>query len=229
MTPGTSLEDHKELGWVSNTQSMPSKGKLWLLIIFRFVSSLGLLPPTSGSSCFLVPLPLIGGKEQERKRERGWKAISPLDRIKGEMLKLSLWITCGFNFLVFYVTPVIINNWEFYQEQHHCLHQEPVRMTWFYTIKNWPITHQKPLYTHIKSRNKWLPLKCPQSYWYDMWMRCFSQKECISTWLQARFLSDSWDFAKCSKLSFSCHLPYFPVAISKVLPFELIFIFILQI
>ena len=71
MTPGTSLEDHKELGRVSNTQSMPSKGKLWLLIIFRFVSSLGLLPPTSGSSCFLVPLPLIGGKEQERKRERG--------------------------------------------------------------------------------------------------------------------------------------------------------------
>ena len=165
----------------------------------------------------------------KKKRERGWKAISPLDRIKGEMLKLSLWITCGFNFLVFYLTPVIINNWEFYQEQHHCLHQEPVRMTWFYTIKNWPITHQKPLYTHIKNRNKWLPLKCPQSYWYDMWMRCFSQKECISTWLQARFLSDSWDFAKCSKLSFSCHLPYFPVAILKVLPFELIFIFILQI
>ena len=71
MTPGTSLEDHKELGRVSNTQSMPSKGKLWLLIIFRFVSSLGLLPPTSGSSCFLVLLSLIGGKEQERKRERG--------------------------------------------------------------------------------------------------------------------------------------------------------------
>jgi len=74
MTPGTSLEDHKELGRVSNTQSMPSKGKLWLLIIFRFVSSLGLLPPTSGSSCFLVPLPLIGGEGAGKKKRKGMKS-----------------------------------------------------------------------------------------------------------------------------------------------------------
>lgn len=36
-------------------------------------------------------------------------------------------------------------------------------------------------------------------------------------------------FAKFNKLSFPCHLPYFPNAVSKVWPFEIIFIIIFQV